>query len=85
MPVVLNESAARKFFGHGNALGKHIRQDRQSYEIVGVVHDFKNGISEGQLVAYLPLTQQQFAHPPADGMTVMVRSDRRSGHAGPHS
>jgi macrolide transport system ATP-binding/permease protein len=75
LPVVLNESAARTFFGHGNALGKHIRQDRQSYEIVGVVHDFKNGVSEGQLVAYLPLTQQQFAHPPADGMTVMVRSD----------
>ncbi len=75
LPVVLNESAARTFFGPGNALGKHIRQDRQSYEIVGVVRDSKSGVSEGQLVAYLPLTQQQFAHPPADGMTVMVRSD----------
>ena len=90
VPVVLNETAAHKFFGHGNALGKHIREDlqskdlqskdQQSYEVVGVVHDFKNGISESQLVVYLPLMRRQLAHPPADGMTVMVRMN--AGGAG---
>jgi macrolide transport system ATP-binding/permease protein len=75
LPVILNETAARKFFAHENALGRHIRDAGQTYEVVGVVHDFKNGVSESQLVAYLPLTRGLLAHPPADGITVMVRTD----------
>jgi macrolide transport system ATP-binding/permease protein len=75
LPVVLNESAARGFFGNASAIGKHVRDDQQSYEVVGVVGDLKNGIGISQSIIYLPLTQRNFARPPADGMTLMVRSD----------
>src|SRR5580704_17916323 len=75
LPVVLNETAARRFFGTGNALGKRLRDDQQSYEVVGVVHDLQNGIGIRQAIAYLPLTPRDFVRPPADGITIMVRSD----------
>jgi macrolide transport system ATP-binding/permease protein len=75
LPVMLNESAARGFFGNGNAIGQRVRDHKQSYEVVGVVHDLKNGIGVGLAIIYLPLTKRNFARPPADGMTVMVRSD----------
>jgi predicted permease len=75
LPVVLNESAAHGFFRDGNAIGKRVRDDKQSYEVVGIVHDLKdvNGLS--QSIIYLPLTPRNFARPPAGGMTVLVRSD----------
>jgi predicted permease len=75
LPVVLNESAAGGFFGNGVAIGGRLRDDQQSYQVVGVVHDLRNGIGISQSVIYLPLTQRNFARPPADGMTIMVRSD----------
>jgi predicted permease len=75
LPVVLNETAARGFFGNGNALGKRFRDGKQSYEVVGVVRNLKNGIGISQSVIYLPLTPREFARPPADGITIMVRSD----------
>jgi hypothetical protein len=75
LPVVLNESAAHGFFGKGNAIGARIKDDKHSYEVVGVVHDLKNGVGPSQSLIYLPLTQRNFARPPADGMTVLVRSD----------
>jgi predicted permease len=75
LPVVLNENAARKFFGKGNAIGQHVRDDKQSYEVVGVVNDLKNGVGLSLPIIYLPLTQRNFARPPADGITIMVRSD----------
>jgi predicted permease len=75
LPVVLNESAARGFFGNGNAIGGRLRDDQQSYQVVGVVHDLRNGLGISQSVIYLPLTQRNFARPPADGMTIMVRSE----------
>jgi macrolide transport system ATP-binding/permease protein len=75
LPVVLNETAVRGFFGNGNALGKRLRDDQQSYEVVGVVHDLQNGIGIRQAIAYLPLTPRDFVRAPADGITIMVRSD----------
>jgi predicted permease len=75
LPVVLDESAARGFFENGNAIGKHVKDERQSYEVVGVVRDLKNGIGTNHPVIYLPLTQRNFARPPADGITFIVRSD----------
>src|SRR5215469_8337510 len=75
LPAVLNEKAAREFFGNGNAIGQRIRDDKQSYEVVGLVHDLGNGIGISQSIIYLPLTRRNFARPPADGMTIMVRSD----------
>ena len=78
LPVVLNETAARGFFENGNAIGKHLSSDNQSYEVVGVVPDLKSGIGFTQTVIYLPLTQRDFARPPAGGITIMVRSDAGS-------
>lgn len=41
LPVILNQSAAHGFFGNSNAVGKRLRDGAQSYEVVGVVRDFK--------------------------------------------
>ena len=75
LPVVLNETAARGLFGNGNAIGSHLRDDKQSYEVVGVVHDLKSSFGLSQAVIYLPLGPRNVARPPAGGMTIMVRSD----------
>ena len=75
LPAVLNETAARGFFGNGNALGKRLRDDKNSYEVVGVVRNLKNGIGNSQSILYLPLTPRDFARAPADGITIMVRSE----------
>jgi macrolide transport system ATP-binding/permease protein len=75
LPAVLNESAAHGFFGTGNAIGKRVRDDKQSYEVVGVVRDLKDVEGFSQSTIYLPLTSRDFARPPAGGITVLVRSD----------
>jgi macrolide transport system ATP-binding/permease protein len=75
LPAVLNESAARGFFGNGNAIGKRVRDDKRSYEVVGVVRDLKDVQGFSQSIIYLPLTSHDFARPPAGGMTILVRSD----------
>jgi macrolide transport system ATP-binding/permease protein len=77
-PAILNETAAHGFFGNGNALGKRIRNDQHSYEVVGVVRNLKNGIGVSQAVMYLPLTPRDFVRAPADGITIMVRTDADS-------
>jgi predicted permease len=78
LPVVLNETAERRLFGNENAIGKRVRDDKQSYEVVGLVRDLKNGIGISQSVIYLPLTPRDFARPPAGGITLLVRSDAGS-------
>jgi ABC-type antimicrobial peptide transport system permease subunit len=75
LPIVLSETSQRRLFGNENAIGKRVRDDKQSYEVVGVVHDLNNGIGSSQSVIYLPLTPRDFARPPAGGMTILVRSD----------
>jgi macrolide transport system ATP-binding/permease protein len=75
LPAVLNETAERKLFGNENAIGKRVKDDKRDYEVVGVVHDLKNGIGISQPVIYLPLTPGDFARPPAGGMIILVRSD----------
>jgi predicted permease len=75
LPAVLNESAARRLFGNGNALGKRVRDDKLPYEVVGVVPDFKDVQGFTQSIIYLPLTSRNFVRPPAGGMTILVRSD----------
>jgi predicted permease len=75
LSAVLNQSAARGFFGSGNVIGKRLRDDRQSYEVVGVVPDSKDIDGLSQSIMYLPMTPRSFAHPPAGGLTILVRSD----------
>jgi macrolide transport system ATP-binding/permease protein len=75
MPIVLNEKAAKGLFGSGPALGKRLRSDRQTYEVVGVVRTLKDGSGAVQSIAYVPLTARDFARPPAGGITILARSD----------
>ena len=74
LPAVISESAAQGFFGNKNAVGQRIRNDKQSYEVIGVVHDSRNGLGLSLSVIYSPLTERNFSRPPADGITVMVRT-----------
>jgi predicted permease len=75
LPAMLDESAEHKLFGSENALGKRVRDDKHSYEVVGIVRDVKDiqGFSQPRL--YLPLTPRDFARPPAMGMAILARSD----------
>jgi ABC-type antimicrobial peptide transport system permease subunit len=40
-----------------------------------VVRDLKNGLGLSRPLLYVPLTQRNFARPPAGGVTLMVRTD----------
>jgi len=75
LPVVLNETAESRLFGKESAIGKRVRDDKQSYEVVGVVRDLKNGAGMSQGVIYLPLTPRDFARPPAGDITILVRAE----------
>jgi ABC-type antimicrobial peptide transport system permease subunit len=75
LPVVLNESAATGLFGNGNAIGRRLIEDNQSYEVVGVVRDLNTGVEDTASSIYLPLTRRGFASPPPEGITIMVRSN----------
>jgi predicted permease len=78
LPAVLSEGAERKLFGNQDAIGKRVRDDRQVYEVVGVVPDTKDVQGFSQSTMYLPLTARDFVRPPAGGITILVRSD--AGH-----
>jgi hypothetical protein len=75
IPIILDERTARRLGGPQNAMGKHVRQGQQSYEVVGVVRNLDDNLGNRQSLIYLPLTPHSFAHPPADGITIIVRSD----------
>jgi ABC-type antimicrobial peptide transport system permease subunit len=75
LPIVLNETAQRRLFGNENAIGKRVRDEKHSYEVIGVVRDLKNGIEISQSTVYLPLTSRDFTQPPAGGITILLRSD----------
>jgi hypothetical protein len=73
-PVVINETAATKLFGGTNAIGKHLKDGTRSYEVVGVVHDLKSGMGVKQAIAYVALSRDDFARPPAAGITILART-----------
>jgi predicted permease len=76
VPAVLNETAARRFFGNAPPVGSRLRDDRETYEVVGVVRDLNRGMGPTQAVLYRPLGSRNLTEPPPDGITVMVRGDR---------
>ncbi len=86
LPVVINQTAAREFFGSADPVGRRILDAAKTYEVAGVVKDLSAPLSQtaqGQAagavpVVYLPMTRADFAHPPVNGMIVMIRSDRGS-------
>jgi predicted lysophospholipase L1 biosynthesis ABC-type transport system permease subunit len=73
LPLVLKQKAARVFFGSVNGIGEHLRGDRRTYEVVGVVPDMKDASGMTQGIAYLPLTRHDFAQPPSGGITIVAR------------
>ena len=75
LPIILNQKAARGLFGDEPAIGKRLRGERKTYEVVGVVRDLKDGTGAVQLIAYTALTARDFARPPAGGITILARSD----------
>lgn len=79
LPAVINQSAKSKLFGNQNALGKRLRDDRHSYEVIGVVRDLHRVDSLSQAILYSPLTGRDFARPAAGGIFVLVRSNAPSG------
>lgn len=81
LPALLNESAARGFFGTGDAIGKRLRDDQRSYEVIGTVPDVNDVQGFSQSTIYLPLTPRNFSHPPAGGMTVLFQSDASAADA----
>ena len=78
LPAILNESAAHKLFGTDNAIGKRVRDNKQSYQVVGVAPNTKDVEGLSQSTMYLPLTQRDFARPPAGGIMFLLRSDGRT-------
>src|SRR5581483_5116110 len=75
LPIILNESTARGFFGNRNAIGQRIRDDKNIYEVVGTVRNVSAGLAVKNIV-YVPLTDRDFARPPAAGIVVMVGPEK---------
>ena len=75
LPVVLSRSAARGLFGDRNPIGERVRDDQRSLEVVGLIRDLSPGIGESPSTIYLPLRPRNFTRPPADGLTLVVRTE----------
>jgi macrolide transport system ATP-binding/permease protein len=83
LPVVINETAAKKLFESTNALGKHLKDGTRDYEVVGVVHDLKSGMGIKQAIVYVALSRDDFTRPAAAGITILARTkDGLDGAAG---
>jgi macrolide transport system ATP-binding/permease protein len=80
LPVVINETAAKKLFGSTNAIGKHLKEGSRGYEVVGVVHDLQSGNGIKQAIAYVALSRDDIVRPPAAGITILART--RAGFDG---
>ena len=74
-PLVLNQKAAKKFFADRVAVGQHLEDRQTTYEVVGVVPEMKDAAGMTQATVFVPLTQRDFARPPAGGITIIARSD----------
>ncbi len=75
LPAILNKNAEQKLFGKENGIGKRLKDDKQSYEVVGVVGNLKDVAGFSEAILYAPVTRRDFARPPAGGISMVVRSD----------
>jgi len=83
--AIVSESFARKYWPHGNALGKHIEQvgiHDQTFEIVGIVGDTANQDlrREPPALAYFPLEQAYLMFPWQPDVSMLVRGPGDSEH-----
>ncbi|HEX4954500.1 MAG TPA: ABC transporter permease [Thermoanaerobaculia bacterium] len=76
--AMLNETAARRFFPEGNALGQRVKHeaDPRWWTVVGVVADMRQ---EGLEVAPRPELVTPFAQRPGGMMSVVVRAKGDAG------
>src|SRR5260370_32923830 len=74
LPVVLNESAARGFFRNSNPIGRRARDDKQSYEVAGVVGELKDGTGVGERTLHVVLMRRDFVQAQAGGIIILLRS-----------
>jgi ABC-type antimicrobial peptide transport system permease subunit len=67
-PAILNQTAARELFGAGDPIGRTVQEDKQSYNVIGVVRDTKSALLLANAVptVYVPMEV-------ATGATVIVR------------
>jgi macrolide transport system ATP-binding/permease protein len=58
LPVVLNETAARAFFGQDGPVGRALHDDVHSYTVIGVARDMKPGFMMAKVVptVFVPLS-----------------------------
>jgi predicted permease len=75
-PVVINEAAAVEMFGAGNPIGRRIRDEKESFEVVGVAPDLRAREYDAKpsLAVWVPLTERAYSRPPAGGVTLIVRA-----------
>jgi len=76
LPALLNQTAAREFFGDDGPLDRTIRDDQHSYTVIGVVPDIKSGFMMAKPVptVFVPLTAgSPHAGPAQQGATLIVR------------
>jgi predicted permease len=74
LPVVLNETFARELFGQDGSLGRTLRDDLNSYTVVGIARDNKSVFMRARPVptVFVPLAALS-AGPAQQGATVVVR------------
>jgi predicted permease len=89
--AMLNESAARHFFGVSNPVGSPVKVMGSQYQIVGVVTDVREGNlrREAGRIIYLPVRQTENARltlcmrTAADPTALMAQIQRRLQNLGP--
>jgi len=74
LPVILNQKAARGLFANASPIGKRLRDERRTYEVIGLVPDAKDASGIVQATLYRPLTLHDYAQPPAGGITIIARA-----------
>jgi predicted permease len=73
IPALVNQTAAREFFGNDGPLDRTIRDDQHSYTIIGLAPDIKSGFMMAEPVptVFVPFTVH--AGPTPQGATLIVR------------
>ncbi len=76
IPALVNQAAAREFFGGDGPLDRTVRDDQHSYTVIGVVPDIKSGFMMAKPVptVFVPLTARSpHADAARQGATLIVR------------
>ncbi len=82
-PAILSEIAAAAMFGSGDPIGRRILNEKESFEVVGVVPSIQGadmGVKPPPAV-FVPLTKRAYTRPPSGGMTLMVRASAQGSDA----